>query len=65
MSDCHYGVSPVNYPDPDPGPILEVFRKRAWEKLLPMNVNLDSTKIIITEHKVVASFFLEHFFITS
>ena len=19
MSDCRYGVSPVNYPDPDPG----------------------------------------------
>ena len=20
MSDCRYGVSPVNYPDPDPDP---------------------------------------------
>ena len=20
MSDCHFGVSPVNYPDPDPDP---------------------------------------------
>ena len=20
MSDCRFGVSPVNYPDPDPGP---------------------------------------------
>ena len=19
MSDCRYGVSPINYPDPDPG----------------------------------------------
>ena len=22
MSDCRFGVSPVNYPDPDPEPIL-------------------------------------------
>ena len=22
MSDCHFGVSPVNYPDPDPGSSL-------------------------------------------
>ena len=20
MSDCHFGISPVNYPDPDPDP---------------------------------------------
>ena len=29
-------------------------------ELLHMNINLDSTKIIITEHKIVASFFLRH-----
>ena len=22
MSDCRFGVSPVNYPDPDPDPAL-------------------------------------------
>ena len=22
MSDCRFGVSPVNYPDPDPDPVL-------------------------------------------
>ena len=22
MSDCRFGVSPVNYPDPDPDPIF-------------------------------------------
>ena len=26
-----------------------------------MNINLDSTNIIITGHKIVASFFLRHF----
>ena len=24
MSDCRYGVSPVNYPDPDPDLIVSV-----------------------------------------
>ena len=24
MSDCRYGVSPVNYPDPDPDPVAHV-----------------------------------------
>ena len=24
MSDCRYGVSPVNYPDPDPDPGLYI-----------------------------------------
>ena len=23
MNDCHFGVSPVNYPDPDPDLILQ------------------------------------------
>ena len=22
MSDCRFGVSPVNYPDPDPDPVV-------------------------------------------
>ena len=25
MSDCRFGVSPVNYPDPDPDPCVEIF----------------------------------------
>ena len=24
MSDCHFGVSPVNYPDPDPELLLMI-----------------------------------------
>ena len=28
MSDCRFGVSPVNYPDPDP----EVGKERRWEE---------------------------------
>ena len=24
MSDCRFGVSPVNYPDPDPDPIVNI-----------------------------------------
>ena len=26
MSDCRFGVSPVNYPDPDPGRSAEVLQ---------------------------------------
>ena len=43
---------------------LEVFRKRAGGGggvLMHMNINLDSTNIIITRYKIVASFFLRHF----
>ena len=25
MSDCRFGVSPVNYPDPDPDPDSDLF----------------------------------------
>ena len=32
MSDCRFGVSPVNYPDPDPDP------ERTWVDL-PRNIN--------------------------
>ena len=28
MSDCRFGVSPVNYPDPDPGPSFIYFAIR-------------------------------------
>ena len=31
------------------------------EGLLHMNINLDSTNIVITGYKIVASFFLRHF----
>ena len=24
MSDCRFGVSPVNYPDPDPGQMIHL-----------------------------------------
>ena len=47
--------------------VLEVFRKRAGGRgggLLHMNINLDSTNIIITGHKIVASFFLQHFLLS-
>ena len=26
MSDCRFGVSPVNYPDPDPDPDMRVYQ---------------------------------------
>ena len=50
--------------------VLTVFRKKAGGAggggaLLHMNINLDSTNIIITGHKDVASFFLRHFFFLS
>ena len=54
--------------------VLEVFRKRAGagggegggRRFLYMNIiNLDSTNIIITGHKIVASFFLRRFLIIS
>ena len=32
--------------------------------LLHMNINLDSTNIIITGHKIVASFFLRRFLLS-
>ena len=32
--------------------------------LLHMNINLDSTNIIITGHKIDASFFLRHFLLS-
>ena len=32
--------------------------------LLHMNIRLDSTNIIITGHKIVASFFLRHFLLS-
>ena len=49
--------------------VLEVFRKRARGRggggdLLHMNINLDSNNIIITGHKIVASFFLRHFLLS-
>ena len=31
MSDCRFGVSPVNYPDPDPDPDLRMSKKRYKE----------------------------------
>ena len=32
MSDCRFGVSPVNYPDPDPGIIqTQNFKRRGKE----------------------------------
>ena len=36
MSDCRFGVSPVNYPDPDPDPDVQ----HILTKLLP-NESLD------------------------
>ena len=33
-------------------------------ELLHMNINLDSTSIIITGHKIVASFFLRRFLLS-
>ena len=33
MSDCRFGVSPVNYPDPDPEPFL-IYRYSVLENVL-------------------------------
>ena len=39
MNDCRFGVSPVNYPDPDPDPELFFrFTERALRKLLSIYV---------------------------
>ena len=32
MSDCRFGVSPVNIPDPDPDFFLTTFRRFNWDK---------------------------------
>ena len=42
MSDCRFGVSPVNYPDPEPDPpsLIRVFAvrmKKAWVLSYPLN----------------------------
>ena len=39
-------------------------RGRGRGVLLHMNINLDSTNIIITGHKIVASFFLRRFLLS-
>ena len=39
-------------------------RVRGGGGLLHMNINLDSTNIIITGHKIVASFFLRRFLLS-
>ena len=42
--------------------VLEIFRKRAGGgEFLHTNIHLDSTNIIITRHKIVASIFLRRF----
>ena len=41
---------------------IRSFPKESGGKLLHMNVNLDSTKIIMTGHIIVASFFLRLFY---
>ena len=38
MSDCRFGVSPVNYPDPDPDPSLCV----QWVAKVPTFLHADS-----------------------
>ena len=32
MSDCRFGVSPVNYPDPDPGPDIKLSILVDWSR---------------------------------
>ena len=32
MSDCRFGVSPVNYPDPDPDPVACVLPSRKFSR---------------------------------
>ena len=35
MSDCRFGVSPVNYPDPDPDPDFPFgFEDRIWDRIV-------------------------------
>ena len=47
MSDCRYGVSPVNYPDPDPDPIAEITAKKADNiRGQPISPQFFSQKII-------------------
>ena len=39
MSDCRFGVSPVNYPDPDPELTYENFGGKLTRKLIVVNIN--------------------------
>ena len=40
MSDCRFGVSPVNYPDPDP-----VAQTNVWSHLATMRPAVSSTDL--------------------
>ena len=42
MSDCRFGVSPVNYPDPDPDP----------ENIMHSNCILDSAANDLVRHMI-------------
>ena len=41
MSDCRFGVSPVNYPDPDPDPGLDAM-SLDWPTVVQLVVSFNS-----------------------
>ena len=47
MSDCRFGVSPVNYPDSDPDPVRFAFR-RAISGAAGVLQNYTQFRIIVT-----------------
>ena len=49
MNDCRFGVSPVNYPDPDP----DLF---ATNPTVPNMTGYDEVKIMMTSHPVPDEF---------
>ena len=45
MSDCRFGVSPVNYPDPDPD-LPGVDSLQCWERACDMEVNPSKCQVL-------------------
>ena len=45
MSDCHFGVSPVNYPDPDPESLISYEKLGDIQMVLQLSECLSETNI--------------------
>ena len=56
MSDCRFGVSPVNYPDPDPDELCPNFKKIRDDDKFNYLLNSDGPIV-----KVVLDAFIWHF----
>ena len=52
MNDCRFGVSPVNYPDPDPDPEKMYIKSDIEEILFKLATNDHSDKAFLLTSKV-------------